>query len=249
MRSFPGATRGGDDDPNAMRCAVIIPAAGSGTRFGGDLPKQFLPLGGLPLIAHTIGRFHRHASVERIVVCVSPDHLATMQEIADHFRWGNVKIVRGGESRQESVLRGADSLSRGGLGDDTIVAAHDAVRPFVPAELLERLLASLSDADGAVPATMPTDTIHRVDGGVVVETPDRSLLAAAQTPQCFRLGVLRSALARAIEEGWPATDEAAAVARCGYRVRVIEGDPRNIKITRPVDFESAVRELANWSDE
>lgn len=232
-----------------MRCAVIIPAAGSGTRFGGDTPKQFLPLGGRPLIAHTIGRFHRHAAVSHIVVCVSPEQLATMQEIADHFRWGNVKIVKGGDSRQESVLRGAESLARGGLPADEVVAAHDAVRPFVPADLLDRLLEALADADGAIPSTMPTDTIHRIDGGLVVETPDRSLLAAAQTPQCFRLGVLRASLARAVEERWPATDEAAAVARCGYRVRVIGGDPRNIKITTPADFERAARELANWSDE
>ena len=172
-----------------------------------------------------------------------------MQEIADHFRWGNVKIVRGGESRQESVLRGAESLMRAGISDEEIVAAHDAVRPFVSKDLLDRLLASLADADGAIPVTMPTDTIHRTEGGVVVETPERILLAAAQTPQCFRLGVLRAALTRAIEEGWPATDEAAAVARCGHRVRVIDGDSRNIKITRPADFETAARELANWSDE
>jgi 2-C-methyl-D-erythritol 4-phosphate cytidylyltransferase len=232
-----------------MRCAVIIPAAGSGTRFGGDTPKQFLPLGGRPLIAHTIGRFHRHAAVARIVVCVSPDYLAAMQEIADHFRWGNVKIVRGGDSRQESVLRGAESLTRAGLADDEIVAAHDAVRPFVPRELIDRLIESLEEADGAIPTMMPTDTIHRIDRGVVIETPDRNLLAAAQTPQFFRLGVLRTSLARAIEQEWPATDEAAAVARNGYRVRVIDGDPRNIKITRPADFEDAARELANWGDE
>ncbi len=233
----------------AMRCAVIIPAAGSGTRFGSETPKQYLPLGDRPLIAHTIGRFHRLESVERIVVCVSADHLAAMQEIADHFRWGNVKIVRGGDSRQESVLRGAESLTRGGLADDAIVAAHDAVRPFVSRELFGRLLTALDGADGAIPATIPTDTIHRTDGGLIVETPDRNLLAAAQTPQCFRLGVLRAALARAIDEGWPATDEAAAVARSGHRVRVIDGDPRNIKITRPADFEAATRELSNWSDE
>ncbi|MBI2215544.1 MAG: 2-C-methyl-D-erythritol 4-phosphate cytidylyltransferase [Acidobacteria bacterium] len=232
-----------------MRCAAIIPAAGSGTRFGSDTPKQFLPLGDRPLIAHTVGRFHRFSGVERIVVCVSAAHLATMQAIVDRFRWGNVKIVRGGESRQESVLRGAESLSRAGLGDDAVVAAHDAVRPFVSSELFEHLLAALDDADGAIPATTPTDTIHRIFNGLVVETPDRSLLAAAQTPQCFRLGALRSALERAIEQGWPATDEAAAVARCGGKVRVVEGDPRNIKITRPSDFEAAARELANWSDE
>ena len=232
-----------------MRCAVIIPAAGSGTRFGSETPKQYLALGDRPLIAHTIGRFHRFASVERIVVCVSSEHLATMQEIADHFRWGNVKIVRGGDSRQESVLRGAESLVRAGLGDDTIAAAHDAVRRFVSRALFDALLSAFDDADGAIPATTPTDTIHRTDAGLVVETPDRSLLAAAQTPQCFRLGVLRASLGRAIEEGWPATDEAAAVARCGHRVRVVDGDPRNIKITRPADFEAAARELANWSDE
>jgi 2-C-methyl-D-erythritol 4-phosphate cytidylyltransferase len=232
-----------------MRCAVIIPAAGSGTRFGSETPKQYLPLGDRPLIAHTVGRFHRFAGVERIVVCVSADHLATMQEIADHFRWGNVKIVKGGDSRQESVLRGAESLARAGFGDDTIVAAHDAVRPFVSRDLFARLLAALDVADGSIPATTPTDTIHRTEAGFVVETPDRSRLAAAQTPQCFRLGVLLEALARAVEEGWPATDEAAAVARCGRRVRVVDGDPRNIKITRPADFESAAREIVNWGDQ
>jgi 2-C-methyl-D-erythritol 4-phosphate cytidylyltransferase len=147
------------------------------------------------------------------------------------------------------VLRGAESLARAGVADGSIVAAHDAVRPFVSRKLFARLMAALDDADGAIPATMPTDTIHRTDAGLVVETPDRSLLAAAQTPQCFRLGILREALARAMEQAWPATDEAAAVARCGHRVRVVEGDPRNIKITRPADFEAAARELANWSEE
>jgi len=233
----------------AMRCAVIIPAAGSGTRFGSETPKQFLPLGGRPLIAHTIGKFHGMSTVERIVVRVSAEQLGIVQETVDKFCWGNVMLVRGGYSRQESVLRGAESLSRGGLGDESLVAAHDAVRPFVTGELVARLLAALDGADGSIPATMPTDTIHRTDGGIVVETPDRSLLAAAQTPQCFRLGVLRESLARAVGEGWPATDEAAAVARCGYRVRVVEGDPRNIKITRPADFEAAAREFANRGDE
>ncbi len=231
-----------------MSCAVIIPAAGTGSRFGGQTPKQFLPLRGLPLISRTIDRFHGHEAVSRIVVCVSPENLAAMQEILDHHKWGTVRIVRGGESRQESVLRGAQSLTGAGVADETIVAVHDAVRPFVSHELITRLLASLDGVDGVIPAGIPTDTIHRVLDGIVVETPDRTLLAAAQTPQCFRLGVLRDSLTRALEEAWPATDEAAAVARCGHRVRVIEGDPRNIKITRPPDFEAAERELDRWGE-
>jgi len=222
--------------PSPLRCTVIIPAAGRGVRFGGELPKQYLPLAGRPLIVWTIDLFFRHPAVERIIVAVSGEQLASMQEIVDHNRWGNVRLVNGGKTRQDSV-RNALKLAMK-LGDE-LVAVHDSVRPLFVAEGLEALLEAASEVGASLPVLPLSDTIHRVHEARIAETLDRSELGAAQTPQCFRAELLSQCLERAAAEALSGTDEAGVVAHFGHTVRVLPGDPNNIKITRPEDWKVA----------
>lgn len=229
-----------------MKCSVVVPAAGSGSRFGGEVPKQFVSLAGRPLIAHTLERLERVDAVRDIVVAVAPDQIERMRAILEREGLARCRAVEGGQSRAESVLRGITSLT--GVSDDSVVAIHDAVRPFVSAALVERLLAALGDGDGSFPGLPPSDTIHVVEGGIVVSSPSRASLTGAQTPQCFRLGVVRRALEAAVRDSLPPTDEVSAVVRFGYRVVVIEGDPGNIKVTRREDLERAELLLAREGD-
>lgn len=224
-----------------MKCLAVVPAAGSGSRFGGEVPKQFVSLAGRPLIIHTLARLCS-LGVEEIVVAAAADQVERLREMVAAEGLLNCRIVEGGAIRAESVLRGVSALA--GVADDSIVAIHDAVRPFVSAELFERLVAALDDHDGAFPGLPPTDTIHAIEGGNVVESPSRDRLAAAQTPQCFRLGVVRRALADALGAGLHVTDEVSAVVRLGYRVAMVEGEPDNFKVTRPEDLERAERIIA-----
>lgn len=225
-----------------MKCSVVVPAAGSGSRFGGEVPKQFVSLAGRPLIAHTLARLEQIDAVAEIVVAAAPDHISTLEAIGADNRLTKSRFIVGGTSRAESVLLGLRSLSE--VEENSFVAVHDAVRPFLSAALLGRLLERLVDSDGVFPGVAPTDTIHRVEDGVVIESPSRDSLAAAQTPQCFRLGVVRRALEESLRSGHLVTDEVSAVVRLGYRVAMIAGEPDNFKITHPRDLERAERLIA-----
>ncbi|MEO6487039.1 MAG: 2-C-methyl-D-erythritol 4-phosphate cytidylyltransferase [Thermoanaerobaculia bacterium] len=222
-----------------MSVLVIIPAAGSGTRFGGEIPKQFLSLSGKPLLQHVVERFLAHPDVARIVVAVSEQLLPSVQtETADR-----VQFVAGGGSRQESVLcaiRGA------GEGFD-LVAVHDAVRPFFADATFRAVLEAAEASGAALPALPVADTIHTVRGDTIDLTLDRSQLVAAQTPQCFQYKVLRDVLERAERDHENGTDEAGLAARYGITVKVIPGDTMNFKITRPDDLALAETIYARWS--
>lgn len=220
-----------------MKTVVLIPAAGSGVRFGGDLPKQFRPLAGKPLLLHSVERFFLDERVDQIMVAVAEPLLANVKQSE------RAKFVAGGATRQQSVTRALDAAGN----EFDLVAIHDAVRPFFSSELLHDLLDAAAASGAAIPALPVSDTIHIVEGGAIRSTPDRNALAAAQTPQCFRLDVLRDVLTRAAAEGIDATDEAALAARYGHRVRVLPGDPHNFKITHPEDLERAEKLLAEWS--
>lgn len=222
-------------DSSPRRCSVVIPAAGSGTRFGSETPKQFLLLGGRAVIAYTIRRFIESPRVDQVVVSVSLDRHETLRTIIASEHWKNVSVVAGGETRQESVLRGLEALPP----DTTLVAVHDAVRPFFSTALFDSLVDAADEHGAAVPVLELTDTIHHVDQGFVVDTPDRSEFGLAQTPQCFRVEVLRKVLTRATSEGFTATDEAGAARRFGYKVRAIPGEAGNFKITHQDDFRRA----------
>lgn len=222
-----------------MRILVIIPAAGTGSRFGGEVPKQFQPLAGKPILQHVVERFLFHEDVARIMVAV-PDALmpAVSQSGSDR-----VLFVAGGETRQESVTR---AFRAAGEGFD-VVAVHDAVRPFFADATFRTVLEAALESGAALPATPVADTIHTTRQGVIDLTLDRSTLVAAQTPQCFRYDVLRDVLDRAENDTAEATDEAGLAARLGVPVRVVPGDSINFKITRPDDLALAETIFARWS--
>jgi 2-C-methyl-D-erythritol 4-phosphate cytidylyltransferase len=218
--------------------AVIIPAAGIGSRFGGELPKQFQALAGKPILLHVVERFLLDETVARIIVPVAEQLLPAVRQTASD----RVTFVAGGASRQQSVMRGLEQV-----GDVEIVAVHDAVRPFFVAETFHAVVNAAREFGAALPVLPVADTIHVVNEDVVMTTLERSTLAAAQTPQCFRAEILRDVLARAEKEGVTGTDEAGLAARFGYTVKAIPGDPRNLKITVPEDLAIAESYLEQWS--
>jgi 2-C-methyl-D-erythritol 4-phosphate cytidylyltransferase len=221
-----------------MRILVIVPAAGSGTRFGGDIPKQFQPLAGKPVLQHVVERFLLHEDVVRILVPVNEQLLAVVSQGSDD----RVLFVAGGETRQQSVMR---AFREGGDQFD-LVAVHDAVRPFFADATFRATLDAAAEFGAALPALPLADTIHAVHDDLIDLTLDRSALVLAQTPQCFRHEVLRDVLVRAEAEKQEGTDEAGLAARFGVKVKVIPGDSMNFKITHPDDLAIAEAIYARW---
>ncbi len=224
-----------------MRVLVIVPAAGSGTRFGGDLPKQFQPLAGKPILQHALERFLFDDEVTRVVVAVTDQLLPSISQSPGD----RVKFVAGGATRQQSVTRAFHEAE----GEFDLVAIHDAVRPFFRSATFRAALDAAEQHGAALPGIPVTDTIHAVRDEVIELTLDRSKLIAAQTPQCFRFEVLRDVLARAEKDSTEGTDEAGLAARYGYTVKVVPGDPTNIKITRPEDLLAGEAIFTRWSEE
>jgi len=222
------------------RIVVIVPAAGAGTRFGGDIPKQFRQLGGKPLVQRVVERFLFDERVSRVIVPVAELLLSVVSQSNED----RVKFVAGGETRLQSVARGLEHA-----GDADLIAVHDAVRPFFAVETFHAALAAAQEHGAALPVIPLADTVHVVAEDRIVSTPDRSTLAAAQTPQCFRAAVLREVIERAQREGGDATDEAGLAARYGYTVKTVPGDSMNFKITRLEDLAMAERVLAEWGGE
>jgi 2-C-methyl-D-erythritol 4-phosphate cytidylyltransferase len=224
--------------PDAERVLVIIPAAGSGTRFGGDVPKQFLPLGGKPLVQRVVERFLFDAAVTRVVVPVLDMLLNAVKESPGE----RVKFVAGGATRLQSVAAGLAAA-----GDEfDLVAVHDAVRPFFSPDTFHATLDAARTHGAAFPGIPLPDTIHEIRDEAIASTPDRSVFVAAQTPQCFRIDVLHDILTRAAREDANATDEAGLAAKYGHRVQLVPGDSMNFKITRPEDLVMAERIYAEW---
>jgi len=227
------------------RILVIIPAAGSGTRFGGDVPKQFLPLGGKPLVQRVVERFLFDDKVTRIVVPVL-DMLLSAVKTSPGDR---VQFVAGGATRLQSVTRGLEAALNE-IGDEIdLVAIHDAVRPFFSLDTFHATLDAARMHGAAFPGIPLPDTVHQIEDEAIASTPDRRVLAAAQTPQCFRVDVLRDILGRAAAENSDATDEAGLAAKYGHRVQLVTGDSMNFKITRPEDLVMAERIYAEWGGE
>lgn len=224
-----------------MSVLVIIPAAGSGTRFGTPIPKQFQPLAGKPIVQYVVERFLLSGLVEKVVVAVSDPLLATVKQAPGD----RVQFVAGGETRQQSVMKAFEAAGT----EFDVVAVHDAVRPFFRIRTFEALLDAARESGAAVPVLPVTDTIHAIDDGKLTGTLDRTNLVAAQTPQVFRYDVLRDVLEKAARDGYNATDEAGLAARYGYDVRIVPGDPFNLKITRPEDLAMAEAHFNEWSAE
>jgi 2-C-methyl-D-erythritol 4-phosphate cytidylyltransferase len=218
-----------------MSVAALIPAAGRGQRMGLDIEKQFLHLGGKPLLAHTLSRFEATPGIDRIIVIVPPGRETfCYQEIIEPGRLRKVThIVAGAETRRLSVTAGFRCLDE----DVEVVIIHDGARPFVTSSLIRAAIDAAIQNGCAVSAIPESDTLKRVSGeGTVIETVDRRNLWRAQTPQAFRRPILQRALAYAAQHKLDATDEASLVESLAWPVRIIPGSIWNFKITSPDDL-------------
>jgi 2-C-methyl-D-erythritol 4-phosphate cytidylyltransferase len=199
-------------------------------------PKQFIFLGGKPLLAHTVSRFEGCESVDEIIVVLPRDGFEEHAE--SMVRWISglkpVKMVPGGEERQDSVAAALDRLPS---SYDGFVAVHDGARPLVNRQIIQEVIEAAKRYGGALAAMPVYETLKEVEeGGVVIGTLNRRLFYRAQTPQCFRYGVLRAAMDKACSEGYLGTDEAALVERMGVKVHVVPGSETNIKVTTEKDL-------------
>ena len=227
-----------------MKVSVIIPAAGLGTRMGRGAPekegisrKQFMLLNGSPILVHTIRKFVSCDLINEIVVALRGDDLAWANELfaAQHFA-KPVHAVEGGESRQQSVENALASLS----ADTDLVAVHDAVRPFIEREAIEKVINEAASTGAAIIGIVPVDTVKQVHRNKVRATLPRERLILTQTPQVFRLDLLRQAFEQARKDLFVGTDESSLVERLEQvEVSVVLGTDRNIKITKPSDMELA----------
>ncbi len=209
---------------------AVLVAAGRGERFGHDRPKAFANLGGRPLLAASLERLERSEWVEAIVVAAPEEWEEPTILLAEELGAGTVHaVVTGGATRADSVRAGVGEVP----DDAAVILVHDAARPLLPEEVVERVVAGLAEGwDGVVPALPLADTVKRAEGEAVAETVDRTGLYAVQTPQVFLAEALRRALAR----GGDATDCAGLVEAAGGRVRLVEGDRRLLKVTTPADL-------------
>ena len=224
--------------PETLKLAVVIPAGGVGTRFGGPLPKQFIKLGRVPILAETVGHFTRHPAVIAIVVAAPEIHVErTRRALARITRRAPVTVVQGGGMRQDSVWLALRAVPR----DADIIVVHDAVRPLITRGLIDAVVSASAESGAAICALPITETIKRVHQDVVETTLDRSELWAVQTPQAFRAALLREAHEKARRDGVVGTDDAMLVERLGHRVRVVHGLAENVKITTPDDLRRARR--------
>jgi 2-C-methyl-D-erythritol 4-phosphate cytidylyltransferase len=219
-----------------MAVIALIPAAGMGSRMNAGINKQYIGLGGMPIVARTIDVFQRHATIDHIYLIIPESEIPfCRREVVEAHGLQKVRaIVAGGSERQHSVLNGLRALPS--PVDDDIVVIHDGVRPFVTADMIQRSINTARLHDGALVAVPAKDTIKVVQGGVVRQTPPRESLWLAQTPQTFRYGIIRRAHEQAAADGHLGTDDASLVERAGGQVAVVMGDYRNIKITTPEDM-------------
>src|SRR5215831_4734463 len=229
-----------------MKVAVILPAAGLGTRMGkgpaekaGTSRKQFMLLDGSPILIHTVRKFVANSRVSEIVVAVRAEDIEWVRDMLGAEFGARVRVVAGGNSRQESVENALRTLAP----DTTLVAVHNAVRPFIDPATIDQVFDEAGETGAAIVGVPAVDTVKRVSRGTtrvkIRETLPREKLVMAQTPQVFRYDILTRAFQSARQDGFSATDEASMVERLDVDVTVVPGSDRNIKITKPTDMELA----------
>lgn len=231
-----------------MKIAVILPAAGLGTRMGrmsaekaGTSRKQFMLLDGSPILLHTVRKFAASSRIQEIAVAVRHDDLDWVTELLHREVLGKrVLVVEGGNSRQQSVENALRSLAP----DTELVAVHDAVRPFIDLETIDKVLDEAAETGAAIVGIVPVDTVKQVSRAQnskakIRATLPREKLVLAQTPQVFRYDLLVRAFEAARNDGFTATDESSLVERLEVEVSVVLGSDRNIKITKPTDMDLA----------
>jgi 2-C-methyl-D-erythritol 4-phosphate cytidylyltransferase len=211
---------------------VVVPAAGSGKRMQAGKNKQFLLLKNKPIIVHTLEIFEQDEECKSVILVANPSEISDMKELIKSYRLQKVvQIVAGGSERQFSVHNGIKFLVA-----DELVLVHDGARPFVTKETIKSLTDEAEKTGAAVLGVPVKDTIKKVKQNVITETVDRSSLWAIQTPQAFRLSLLKTAYEQAEHDNFIGTDDASLVERLGHQVSVVEGDYKNFKITTPEDL-------------
>ena len=217
-----------------MHVSAIIAAGGRGARFGGARPKQLQPLAGVPILKRTVDAFLNGYPFDEVVVALPSDLAANPPSYLD-----DVIVVEGGERRQDSVAKAFAAVAP----SSQVIVIHDAARPLVSPSLIERTVAAAVEHGAAIAALQARDTVKRGDASRIIRgTLPRDEIFLAQTPQAFRVGVLRDALALA-SSATDATDEATLAEQAGHHVHLVEGDARNLKITTPEDLDMAERLL------
>jgi len=223
---------------------VVIAAGGTGRRMGGNLPKQFLSLGGRSILERTLACFNAHPEVREIVVVVPRAYLEKTAWVIHEGNLSKVtRVVTGGKERQESVWIGLNAFG----ASPRVVLIHDAVRPLVRKKVLDAVIRQTRRAGAAVAGVRVKDTI-KLEGqkGFFTETLDRSKLWSIQTPQGFDFKLVHLAHKKARASGFSGTDDAALVERLGRKVRIVEGDYDNIKITTAEDLAFAKMAIRSW---
>lgn len=227
-----------------MQYKVIIPASGTGTRFGGKTPKQFIRLGaegnsrphsGREVLAYTIGKFHSMKQVSEIVIATHKNFIPKVKKIVKQNKFTKVtSVVAGGKTRQDSVYNALKVMNS--HKNDTVLV-HDAVRPFVTRRMISRILAEMKHHNAVIPGLKINDTLKKVSkNDYVVRTEPRENIWRVQTPQAFRYGLLMKAYNIARRDKFNGTDEASLIEHANYKVRIIEGERTNIKITTKDDL-------------
>jgi 2-C-methyl-D-erythritol 4-phosphate cytidylyltransferase len=226
------------------KVSVILPAAGLGTRMGRPNPertgisrKQFMLLDGSPILVHTIRKFLAAPSVTEVLIALRAEDMEwALDLVRKEFPGKPVRVVEGGDSRQQSVENALAALD----ADTGLVAVHDAVRPFIDIEAIEKVIAMADETGAAILAIVPVDTVKQVHLHKVRATIPRERLVLAQTPQVFSYALICEAFERAREDNFTGTDEASLVERLEkVEVSVVAGSDRNIKITKPSDMDLA----------
>lgn len=217
--------------------ALIIPAAGSGSRMNKDTPKPYLELSGKTILEHTIRCFLSLSGLDQVLVATSEEYLERGQQILSYILPDHIdgKCLAGGQERQDSIYNALTMLS-----DVDLVIVHDAVRPFVKFEYIDQCCQVASQKDAAILGIPAKDTVKRVnDQQLVEETPSRKYMWQTQTPQVFRRKLILEAYRKARQDSFVGTDDASLVERMGHKVQVVEGDRSNFKITYPLDLKLA----------
>jgi len=224
-----------------MRVAALVLGAGRGERLGESIPKAFVPLCGRPLLVHALAALAAAPEIDFVMPVIARSELSRFAALESELTSisGLLPPAIGGAERQDSMVAGLAALP----SEVTFVAVHDAARPLIGVEAIGRVVEAARRTGAAILAVPVRDTIKRVRDGMIVDTPTRSECYAAQTPQVFRVDVLREALEKAAAEAFVGTDDAEIVERIGVPVAVVAGDASNIKITDRVDLVAAERWL------
>lgn len=222
-------------------CSAVIVAAGNSQRMGKD--KILMDIGGAPVIAYTLRSFQASEVIDEIIIVTKGESIQRMADICSEYGITKARrVVCGGKTRAESALIGVSNTSE----NATVIAIHDGARPFPSRALIERAVMAAEESYAAAPAVRATDTVRILNKkGVVVDTPDRELIALVQTPQVFNADIIKGALTKAVEKNLPITDDCSAVEAMGFKVVIVDGERDNIKLTTQSDIYAAEKILAD----